>query len=90
MKVLKKSVDTVSWNLTFTCNYCDSELQAFAGDIMHSSYDGDFREPYSESYSVNCAVCKYPHPIAFDKIPKLIRLEAKNKKSTDPGGLSDR
>jgi len=80
MKIIKQT-ETKEWSHKFTCSECDSELEAEAGDIKVTHYDGDFREPAYDSWHVNCPVCSHQTSILENKIPKLVKVKAKQKLS---------
>lgn len=87
MKVIKQ-VEPKEWAYKFTCSGCDSELEAEADDVSVTHYDGDFRETPYDSWSVSCPLCAHATTILEDKIPKIIRVKTKQKKSY--GGPMDR
>lgn len=85
MKVIKKE-DISNWTYKYTCSNCDSELEVESGDLKYTRHDGDMREPGYDKYTANCAVCSNMFTILESKIPKLIKLAAKNKSSSSPRG----
>lgn len=75
MKILERK----EWEKTFswecTCPQCESRLQVESGDLVHSPGGGDCRDggSWSESFSVNCAVCRQKIGVPTDKIPKYVQ-----------------
>lgn len=78
MKVIKKT-EITNWSHKHICGNCDSELEVESTDIKYTLHDGDQRDPSYETWSATCPVCSNSFNIAPDKIPKLIRVEAKNR-----------
>lgn len=87
MKIIKK-VDTKEWSLKCTCSQCDTELEAEAGDVKVTHVSGYGRDSDYDAWSVNCPVCSNTISLKQDNIPKLIRVNAKQKSSF--GGPMDR
>jgi hypothetical protein len=86
MKIIKQA-DTSLWSCRFTCDECDSELEAAAADVRYKYYPGDCRDPSYENYDVECPICHKIKNLTSKNIPKAVRLQAKNKssKGTTPG-----
>lgn len=78
MKILRQP-DVSNWNKKHTCTNCTSELLIEESDLKYHYYAGDFREPSSESFSANCAVCNQGIHVPFNEIPKLIQINVKKK-----------
>ena len=86
MKVLK-TTDITEWNYKHICNTCDSELEVEGKDIKYTYHDScDPREPSYETWQATCPICKESFNIPADKIPKLIRVEAKSRNTRSSYG----
>jgi transcription elongation factor Elf1 len=86
MKILKKA-EANTWKHVFTCEKCESELEAEAIDVIHVHHAGDMRDPSYDSYHVTCAVCDHKHDLMTNKLPKVVQLEAKKRSSNAPAYL---
>lgn len=80
MKILKK-VDVNEWKHNFTCDDCDSSLEANASDVKYVYHDGMGRESNYEEYLVDCPVCGESKTLDEVNLPKLVKLTAKNPKA---------
>lgn len=87
MKVISQQ-KVNDWNCKVTCHHCDSELLVESGDLRCTVYDQDPRERYSEEYSAICVVCNHKLPIPQEKLPKIVKILAKNK--TNSGSYFDK
>jgi transcription elongation factor Elf1 len=86
VKILKKA-EANTWKHVFTCEKCESELEAEAIDVVHEHYVGDMRDPSFDNYHVNCAVCAHKHNLPTNKLPKVVQLEAQKRSSNAPAYL---
>lgn len=81
MKIIKKA-DTSAWRYKFTCNKCDTELEADGSDLIHKHYPGgDSRDPYpsSDVYTVICPVCAESRNVPDKDIPKALMHEVRQR-----------
>ena len=88
MKIIKQ-VDVSNWKYRFTCTSCDSELEAEASDIKHTSHY-DQRDAQYDTYCVYCPVCSTSKSILEKDIPKALQVKIKSKKTISYGGPFDR
>lgn len=89
MKIIKKA-DISNWSHKFTCNSCDSELEAESSDLFYSFHSGYGRETDYETYSVKCAVCNTSHTVKDSVIPKALKLEVKERTQRRSSNYFDR
>lgn len=80
MKILKKE-DVSKWAMLHKCCNCDSDLEIESADLKCKRYHGYYNEPSYNVYVTNCAVCKQQIEFQESKIPKLVQLDAKTRKS---------
>ena len=91
MKVLKKE-NISEWKHIYTCSRCKSELEAEGSDIQHKTvkkYGNDPRDPgdsfNADVYYLSCAVCSHTLDLDENKIPYLLKTQAKLRKTTSTG-----
>jgi hypothetical protein len=86
MKVIS-TPDISTWNLTFTCYQCKSQLEAGSDDLQFKevrkyNYDSDMddRGHMVDTYYVMCPVCSLDHGVSDERLPHLLKEKAKAKK----------
>lgn len=78
MKILKKGPS--EWAPQMDCDACDSILELEQSDLLYKfESNGPKIENDIEEFWVECGVCQNKIPIHETKIPKLVKMEIKNK-----------
>lgn len=76
MKIIKQ-VDVSNWTYRFTCQDCDSELEADHNDIK-SGGDGHG----GVEFYVYCSICHTKTDVNTEDVPKALQIKVKNKSSS--------
>lgn len=84
MKIISKP-DTSSWSTKHTCSNCDSNLEINGEDLIYELEDTGYYDMESDAYYVDCPVCSELSYVQENEIPKLVRMEAKNRADEDDG-----
>lgn len=82
MKVLSKP-DTSNWSAKHTCSNCDSNLEINGEDLIYELENVGYYDMESDAYYVDCPVCSELSYVQESEIPKLVRIEAKNRSDED-------